>query len=57
MAMPFTAPALTSLIPPVNDEISEPTAPAGAGASSATVSVSAVSASVGASLIVSSSCV
>ncbi len=50
--MPFAAPLSTSVIPPVKVLIVEPTAPLGAPASSATVSVNAVSASTGASLTV-----
>ena len=48
--MPLTAPLSTSVMPPVKALTSEPTAPDGAPASSATVSVRAVSASTGASL-------
>ena len=47
--MPFEAPLSTSVIPPVNALINEPTAPLGAPASSATVIESVVSASTGAS--------
>ncbi len=48
--MPLEAPLSTSVIPPVNALIVEPTAPLGAPASSATVMDKAVSANTGASL-------
>ena len=48
--MPFEAPLSTSVIPPVNALIADPTAPEGAPASSATVRERAVSAKTGASL-------
>ncbi len=50
IAIPLLAPLSTSVIPPVNALIVEPTAPLGAPASSATVMDKAVSASTGASL-------
>ena len=52
--MPFEALRSWSLMPPVNDDRSEPTAPAGNAASSVTVKTSGVSLSTGALLITNS---